>query len=195
VGAFDGRTIGWALCGSHHTVGLVLPVMRRLRRDGAEVIPVVSETLLTTATRHGTPEEWWRRITEAAGREPLTTIPEVEPFGPQRTLDALVIAPCTGSTLARLANAITDSAPLMAAKAQLRNGRPVVLAISTNDGLGLNAANLARLLVTRHVYFVPFGQDSPQAKPTSLVAHFELCPETVLAALEGRQLQPILQPW
>jgi dipicolinate synthase subunit B len=188
-------TLGWALCGSHHTLGTVLPVMERMRREGAEIVPILSETLRTTVTRHGTPEEWWSRIAEAAGRPPLTTIPEVEPFGPAGTLDALLIAPCTGATLAKLALAITDSAPLMAAKAQLRNDRPVVVALSTNDALGLNARNLATLLVCRQVYFVPFGQDAPHAKPHSLVAHFELCPETVAAALEGRQLQPLLRPW
>jgi dipicolinate synthase subunit B len=195
MGRFDGRTVGWALCGSHHTVGLVLPRIREARAEGATVIPILSETLLSTATRHGSPAEWWAAVTDAAGRQPLTSIPEVEPFGPERTLDVLLVAPCTGTSLARLAQAITDSAPLMAAKAQLRNGRPVVLGISTNDGLGLNAANLARLLVARHVYFVPFGQDSPQAKPASLVAHWDLCLAAALAALEGRQLQPLLQAW
>ena len=192
---FEDRTIGWGLCGSHHTLQLVLPVMRRMRQAGATIIPVLSDTLLHTATAHGTPEAWWAAVTEAAGREPLTTIPEVEPFGPQRTLDCLVVAPCTGNSLAKLANALTDSAPLMAAKAQLRNNRPVVVGISTNDALGLNAQNLARLLVARNVYFVPFGQDSPQTKPTSLVSHFDLCPQSVQAALQGRQLQPLLQPW
>lgn len=187
-----GRTIGWALCGSHHTVGGVLPVMARVRESGAVVLPILSETLRTTATRHGTPEQWWQRIAAAAGREPLTTIPEVEPFGPQHTLDVLLIAPCTGNTLARLAHAFTDSAPLMAAKAQLRNGRPVVLGITTNDALGLNAGNLARLLTVRHIYFVPFGQDAPHTKPASLVADFRLCPAAAAAALEGRQLQPLL---
>ncbi len=193
--ALAGRTIGWALCGSHHTVAQVLPVMAQLRQAGAAIIPVLSETLLHTATRHGTPDSWWTSVTGAAGREPLTTIPEVEPFGPQRALDCLLLAPCTGNSLAKLANAVTDSAPLMAAKAQLRNGGPVVVGLTTNDALGLNAANLGRLLVARGVYFVPFGQDSPQTKPTSLVSHFDLCPAAVLAALQGRQLQPLLQPW
>lgn len=195
MASLAGVTLGWALCGSHHTLQQVLPVMAEARRDGAEIIPILSDTLRTTATRHGTPEDWWAAVQRASGREPLTTIPEVEPFGPGRTLDALLIAPCTGNTLARLAGALSDSAPLMAAKAQWRNERPVILAISTNDALGLNARNLATLLVSRHVYFVPFGQDSPHSKPRSLVAHFELCPETVRAALEGRQLQPLLRAW
>lgn len=195
MAAFEGRTIGWALCGSHHTLPLVLPVMRQIRQDGAEIIPILSQTLLTTSTRHGTPDQRWNEVSEAAGRPPLTTIPEVEPFGPQRSLDALLIAPCTGNTLAKLANALSDSAPLMAAKAQLRNGRPVVLAITTNDALGLNAVNLARLIAAKGIYFVPFGQDSPTAKPTSLVSHFDLCGPATLAALQGRQLQPVLQAW
>ncbi len=195
MGALHGITLGWAICGSHHTLRQVLSVMAAVRNEGAEIIPVVSQTLTTTPTRHGTPEAWRESIERAAGRPPLTTIPEVEPFGPDRSLDALLIAPCTGNTLAKFAAAVTDSAPLMAAKAQLRNDRPVVLGITTNDALGLNARNLATLLVCRNVYFVPFGQDSPHAKPRSLVAHFELCGETVTAALEGRQLQPLLRGW
>jgi dipicolinate synthase subunit B len=193
--ALQGVTLGWALCASHHTLRQVLAVMAAVREEGAEIIPVVSEALATTATRHGSPEAWWEAIERTAGRTPLTTIPDVEPFGPDRTLDALLIAPCTGNTLAKLAMAVTDSAPLMAAKAQLRNDRPVVLGITTNDALGLNARNLATLLVCRNIYFVPFGQDSPHVKPRSLVAHFELCGETVAAALEGRQLQPLLRGW
>lgn len=188
-------TLGWALCGSHHTVAQILPLMAAVRRDGVDIIPIVSDTLVSTVTQHGRPEEWMERIAEAAGRPPLRTIPEVEPFGPNRTLDALLIAPCTGNTLARLAHAMTDSAPLMAAKAQLRNNRPVVLGITTNDGLGLNARNIALLLTCKNVYFVPFGQDNPLEKPSSLTAHFELCAATVAAALQGRQLQPLLRPW
>lgn len=190
-----GRTLGWALCGSHHTVPLVLPVMRRMREAGLTIIPVLSESLLHTTTVHNTPDSCVSAVAEAAGQTPLTTIPEVEPFGPKRTLDCLLLCPCTGNSLAKFANAVTDSAPLMAAKAQLRNGGPVVVGLSTNDALGLNAQNLARLLAARGVYFVPFGQDSPQTKPTSLLSHFDLCPQAVQAALGGRQLQPLLQPW
>ncbi len=191
----QGKTIGWAFCGSHHTMPLILTVVRAVCEEGAEVIPVLSETLATTTTKHGRPEDWTHALIALTGREPLTRIPEVEPFGPNKTCDAVVVAPCTGNTLARFANAITDSAPLMACKAQLRNSRPVIISLSTNDGLGLNAHNLAVLLNTRHVYFVPFGQDGPQSKPNSLAAHPDLVTETVLAALEGRQLQPILRAW
>ena len=187
-----GRRIGFALCASHHNLERVLGWVARLAEEGADVYPIVSHSVATVATRHGTPEQWLGRLEEVTGRRPWRTIPDVEPIGPGKLLDALVIAPCTGTTLAKLANGFSDSAVLMAAKAQLRNQRPVVLAISTNDGLGLNARNLATLLNTRHVYFVPFGQDNPAEKPNSLTARFALIPATVAAALDGRQLQPLL---
>ncbi len=190
----QGATVGWALCGSHHTLGRVLPVLEEVART-ATVIPVISPTIASTQTQYGDPAQWMGRITAAAGRPPLGSIPEVEPFGPGRVLDVLIIAPCTGTSLAKMANAISDTPPLMAAKAQLRNGRPVVLGITTNDALGLNARNLGVLLSARNVFFVPFGQDNPAEKPTSLVAHFELCAETMVAALAGHQLQPLLRPW
>ncbi len=194
-GSLRGKTLGWALSASHHTLPLILPVMRQAVAAGAEVIPIVSHTVTSTPTKHGTPEDWLGGLRAITGREPLRQIPEVEPFGPDRTCDCVLIAPMTGNTMARFANAITDSAPLMAAKAQLRNGGPVVLSITTNDALGLNARNLAALLNTRNVYFVPFGQDSPGSKPNSLVAHLDLLLPAVEAALAGRQLQPLLQPW
>ena len=192
---FAGKTIGWGFCGSHHSMPLILPYVRKARDEGAEIIPVVSRTLATTETKHGRPEDWLGALEEVTGRRPLLEIPEVEPFGPDRICDLVMLAPCTGSSLARFANAITDSAPLMAAKSQLRNGRPVLVSITTNDALGLNAKNLATLLNMRNVYFVPFGQDSPQSKPTSLVAHLDLLIRAMEAALEGRQLQPLLQAW
>jgi dipicolinate synthase subunit B len=191
----DGKTIGWGFSGSHHTMPLILPVVGEACRRGARVLPVLSATLASTTTRHGRPEDWIVALEEITGCTPLTQIPEVEPFGPGRTCDVVVLAPCTGNSLARLANAITDSAPLMACKSQLRNRRPVVVAVSTNDGLGLNAKNLAVLLNTRDVYLVPFGQDNPTAKPNSLASHLDLLLETVECALDGRQLQPVLRPW
>ena len=187
--------VGLAIGGSHCNMNRALSTMRELVDAGADLTPILSGALMRDSTRFGTPEDWWGAVSRITGKEPLTAIPEVEPFGPQRTLDVLLIAPCTGNTLAKLANAVTDSAPLMAAKAQLRNGRPVVVGLTTNDALGLNAQNLARLLVAKNIYFVPFGQDSPHTKPTSLVSHFDLCPDAVLAALEGRQLQPLLRSW
>ncbi|MBX6378137.1 MAG: dipicolinate synthase subunit B [Clostridia bacterium] len=191
----EGRTVGFALAGSHCTLEEIFGPLRQLRQMGATIVPIISHTVDTVTTRFGSPEDWKRGLREISGREPLCTIPEVEPLGPQRALDCVVVAPCTGNTMARIANALTDTPVVMAVKATLRNQRPVVLAISTNDGLGLNAHNLAKLLNAKNVYFVPFGQDNPQAKPNSLVAHFDLLVPTVLAALEGRQYQPLLVPW
>ncbi|CAM3388641.1 dipicolinate synthase subunit B [Hydrogenibacillus schlegelii] len=187
-----GKTIGFGITGSHCTYAEVLGPMEALVRLGARVIPVATHTVLTTDTRFGKADDWVARLEAITGERIRGSIPEVEPFGPKRTLDAFVISPMTGNTLARFANAITDSPVLMAAKATLRNGRPVILAVSTNDGLGLNAQNIAKLLVARNVYFVPFGQDDPLGKPTSLVARMDLLVPAVAAALEGRQLQPLL---
>jgi dipicolinate synthase subunit B len=187
-----GRTIGFALAGSHCTLAQALDPMVRLKEEGADVVPILSHTVATVASRFGTPEEWIQGIREVSGKEPLKTIPEVEPIGPQKLLDALVICPCTGNTMAKLANAITDSPVLMAAKAELRNRRPVVLAIATNDALGLNARNLGTLLNTKNVYFVPFGQDNPMVKPNSVESDLSRLVDTVCEALEGRQLQPLL---
>jgi len=159
---------------------------------GAEVVPVVSHSVMTTDTRFGTAEQWQRELKEITGNDIIGSIVEAEPLGPSKRFDLMVIAPCTGNTTSKLANAITDSAVLMAAKAQMRNGRPLVLAISTNDGLGLNAANIAKLLVTKNIYFVPFGQDNPHQKPNSLVARMDLLLETCEAALQGKQIQPLL---
>jgi dipicolinate synthase subunit B len=189
---FKGLTIGFGLTGSHCTHDEVLPQIEKLVEYGAKVIPIVSYTVANVDSRFGTAAHWLERITEICQQNPWTTVQETEPIGPQKLLDCLVIAPCTGNTLARLANAITDGPVLMAAKAQMRNHRPVVLAISTNDALGLNAANIAKLLVTKDIYFVPFGQDHPTGKPKSMVSRMELIPETCLEAIKGRQLQPLL---
>lgn len=189
---WDGLTVGYALSGSHCTFAEVMPEIKRFVDAGANVVPIVSQTLVTTDTRFGTAKQWQEQLKGITGNEIISTIVQAEPLGPSKLLDVLVIAPCTGNTTSRLANAITDSAVLMAAKAQMRNGRPVVLAISTNDGLGLNAANIAKLLVAKHIYFVPFGQDNPLEKPNSLVARMELVMEACEAALQGKQLQPLL---
>jgi dipicolinate synthase subunit B len=189
---WNGITVGYALSGSHCTFAEVMPQIKRFVDAGANVVPIVSQTLITTDTRFGTAKEWQEQLTGITGNEIISTIVQAEPLGPSLLLDVLVIAPCTGNTTSRLANAITDSAVLMAAKAQMRNSRPVVLGISTNDGLGLNAANIAKLLVAKHIYFVPFGQDNPVQKPNSLVAKMDLIMEACEAALNGKQLQPIL---
>lgn len=191
----SGKTIGFALAGSHCTLDGVFASLGQLRDEGAEIVPIISATVATVETRFGAPGRWGWLLKEATGRDPLCTIPEVEPLGPAKTLDLIVVAPCTGNTLARIASGITDSSVTMAVKSTLRNQRPVVLAISTNDGLGLNAQNWALLLNAKNVYFVPFGQDNPLEKPNSLVARLDLLLPTVLAALAGKQHQPLLITW
>lgn len=186
------KCVGFALTGSHCNLAAVMPALADLVGCGAEVVPIFSEAVATTDTKYGLAAEWTERVRSLTGRSPITTIPEAEPIGPQGLLDVLVICPCTGNTLAKLAGAITDGVVPMAAKAQLRNGRPVVVAVSTNDGLGLNARNLGLLLAVKNVYFVPFGQDNPEAKPNSIIADFGRVAATVEAALEGRQIQPLL---
>ncbi|CAH0119865.1 MULTISPECIES: dipicolinate synthase subunit B [unclassified Paenibacillus] len=189
---WEGKTVGYALSGSHCTFAEVMPQIQKFVDSGAKVIPIVTNTIMTTDTRFGTSESWQKQLKEITGNDIISSIVEAEPLGPSKLLDVMVIAPCTGNTTSKLANAMTDSAVLMAAKAQMRNQRPLVLAISTNDGLGLNAANIAKLLITKHIYFVPFGQDAPHNKPNSLVARMDLIHDTCAAALEGKQLQPML---
>jgi len=187
-----GKTVGFGLTASHCTYEEVFPQIERFVQQNINVIPIVSYSMQTTDTKFGRAEDWLNRLRQITGHELITNIVEAEPLGPQKKLDVMVIAPCTGNTLSKLANAITDGPVLMAAKATLRNRRPVVVAISTNDALGLNAANLAKLLTAKHIYFVPFGQDAPEQKPTSLVAKMDLLLETCEAALDGVQLQPML---
>ena len=184
--------IGFAVCGSFCTHAKVLEALRQLTEQYERVIPIASETAAGTDTRFGTSEELLRTMEELTGREVLRTIPAVEPIGPKKLLDALVIAPATGNTIAKLAAGVTDTAVTMAAKAHLRNGRPVILAVASNDGLAAGAKCIGELLVRKHYYFVPFGQDNARGKPCSLIADFTQIPETVDAALKGEQLQPIL---
>lgn len=189
---WQGKTVGFALTGSHCTFEEVMPQIQRFVDSGAKVIPIASNTLMTTDTRFGTSQEWQKQLKDITGNDIISTIVDAEPLGPTKLLDVLVIAPCTGNTTSKLANALTESPVLMAAKAQMRNLKPLVIAISTNDGLGLNAANIAKLLVTKNIYFVPFGQDAPEVKANSLVSRMDLIQETCEAALQGRQLQPLL---
>ena len=184
-------TIGFAMCGSFCTFSQVFPVMEELAKIH-RVIPIFSGQACTIDSRFGTAESHLTRATEICGREPICTIPQAEPIGPKKMLDALVIAPCTGNTLAKLAHSIADTPVTMAAKSHLRNGRPVVVAISTNDALAGAAENIGRLLVRKHYYFVPFGQDDALQKPTSIVADFRQIPQTLAMALEGKQIQPLL---
>ncbi|EJW15547.1 dipicolinate synthase subunit B [Paenibacillus alvei] len=189
---FTGKTVGYAVTGSHCTLEEIMPQVKRFVDAGARVIPIASQAVMTTDTRFGASDHWQKQLKEITGNDIISTIVDAEPLGPSKLLDVMVIAPCTGNTTSKLANAMTESPVLMAAKAQMRNQRPLVLAISTNDGLGLNAANIAKLLVAKNIYFVPFGQDNPKQKPNSLVARMDLVPEACYAALEGRQLQPVL---
>lgn len=188
----QGVRIGFALTGSHCTMDEVLVEIERLKNAGAEVFPVVSYSVDSTDSRFGTAAALKQKLRQIAGREVINTIVSAEPVGPEKMFDVLVVAPCTGNTIAKLANAITDTPVLMAIKAHLRNQRPVVLAVSTNDGLGLNAKNIGLLLNTKHVYMVPFGQDSPAGKPNSLKARMDLVYDTVLLALQGKQIQPVI---
>ncbi|KUO52265.1 MAG: dipicolinate synthase subunit B [Desulfitibacter sp. BRH_c19] len=187
-----GLNIGFAVTGSFCTLEQTMPYIKTLIDEGAKVMPIMSPTAFQNDTKFGKAEFWRKTMEQITSNKIITTIADAEPIGPQKILDILIIAPCTGNTLAKLANGITDTAVLMATKAQLRNERPVVIAISTNDGLSMNARNLGILLNSRNIYLVPFGQDNPKSKARSIVAHFPFIKDTVLEALEGRQIQPIL---
>jgi len=189
---FNNKKLGFALTGSHCTLDMAMKAMQTLVKEGADVTTIISYSVDKMDTRFGKAEYWKSRIREITGKEPLRTIPEVEPIGPNNLFDCLIIAPCTGNTLAKLANGITDTPVLMAAKAHLRNLKPLVIAISTNDGLGINAKNIGIVSSIKHIYLVPFRQDDPIRKPNSLVARMEMIPETVLQACEGKQIQPVL---
>jgi dipicolinate synthase subunit B len=179
------------MCGSFCTFHQVFPIMEALAKEH-EVIPIFSPTSYTTDSPFGTAQAHIRRAAEICSTDPLYTIAQVEPIGPKKLLDALVIAPCTGNTLAKLSHGIADTSVTMATKSHLRNGRPVIIAVSTNDALGVAAENIGRLMARQHIYFVPFGQDDCVRKPTSMVADFTKIPEALASAMEGRQLQPIL---
>ena len=183
--------IGFGVCGSFCTFSKAIPVMEQLAQKH-EVTPIFSQTAYALDTRFGTAQEHIEKVESFCRGRVLHTIAEVEPFGPKKTLDALVIAPCTGNTLAKLAHGIADTPVTMAAKSHLRNGRPVILAVSTNDGLAGAMENIGRLMNRKHFYFVPFGQDDPIGKPTSLVASFEKIPQALEMALNAQQIQPIL---
>ena len=183
--------IGFAMCGSFCTFSSVFPAMEALAAEHT-VIPIFSPIACTADSRFGDHRDHIAYAERICGRSILRTIEQVEPIGPKKLLDALVIAPCTGNTLAKLAHSIADTPVTMAAKSHLRNGRPVIVAVSTNDALSGAAENIGKLLARKHYYFVPFGQDDPTKKPTSMVADFMKIPQTLAAAMEGRQIQPIL---
>lgn len=189
---FQNMRLGFALTGSHCTLRKALEVMKVIVHEGADVTPIISYSVDNVDTRFGKPEEWKARLKEITGKDPLRTIPEAETIGPKKMFDCLVIAPCTGNTLAKMANGITDTPVLMAAKAHLRNLSPLVIAVATNDGLGANAKNIGCLLSTKNIYLVPFGQDNPMKKSNSIVACMDKVPETILQACDGKQIQPLL---
>ena len=183
--------IGFAMCGSFCTYSKVFPMMQSLAEQH-KVIPIFSDVSYATDTRFGQAQDFVAFAERICNRNVLHTISQVEPIGPKHLLDALVIAPCTGNTLAKLAHGIADGPVTMAAKSHLRNGKPVIIAVSTNDALGAAAENIGRLLARKHFYFVPFCQDDAQDKPTSMVADFTRIPDALEAALSGKQLQPVI---
>lgn len=187
-----GKRIGVGITGSHCTYAEVVPQIEALIKEGANVIPIVTFTVKNTNTRFGKGMDWVAKVEEITGRKVIDSIVGAEPLGPRMPLDCMVIAPMTGASMSKFANALNDSAVLMAAKATLRNLSPVVLGISTNDGLGLSGVNIMKLMATKNIYFIPFGQDDPQKKPNSLVSRMSSLIETVEAALDGKQLQPVL---
>ena len=183
--------IGYALCGSFCTLSKSVEVLTSLREAGYEILPIMSEITATTDTRFGSAADFMQRIEAVCGRNIVRTIPEAEPLGPSIPLEALLICPCTGNTLAKIANGITDTPVCMAAKAHLRSDRPLVITLASNDALSANLRNIGTLLSRKNVYFTPLRQDDPISKPHSLVADFSLGPAALAAALEGRQLRPL----
>ena len=180
------------MCGSFCTHAKAIAVLEQARARWQNVVPIVSECTAATDTRFGTAHDLMREMERICDHRVISTVKGAEPIGPQKLLDLLILCPCTGNTLGKLAAGITDTSVTMAAKAHLRNGRPLLIAPSTNDGLSASAAAIGALLNRKYIYFVPFGQDDPLGKPTSLTADFDLVCEAAQAALEGRQLQPLL---
>lgn len=190
-----GKKIGIALTGSFCTFDKMFQELQKLKDAGADICPIMSDASQTIESRFGKPDIYITKIKEITGKDPIVSIPGAEPIGPKAYLDALAILSCTGNTAAKLANGITDTPVLMAAKAHMRNNKPLVISISTNDGLGMNLKNIGLLCNSKNIYFVPFGQDNYQTKPNSLVAHVELLIPTLEMALEHKQYQPILKDY
>lgn len=186
------KTVGFAICGSFCTHAKAIEALEQVKARFERVVPIVSEVVADTDTRFGKAHDLMREMERICDHRVIATVKGAEPIGPQKLLDLLIIAPCTGNTLGKLAAGVTDTSVTMAAKAHLRNCRPLVIAPSTNDGLAASAASIGALLPRKYIYFVPFGQDDFEKKPTSLVADFSQVAQAAQAALEGRQLQPIL---
>jgi len=192
---WEGVNVGFGFTGSFCTYEKVMPAMEELIREKANVIPVFSDATATMDTRFGKAKDWKARVEELTGKEIIRTIVDAEPIGPKGLVDLMIIAPCSGNSMAKLANGITDDPVLMAAKAHLRNDRPVLLGIATNDGLGNNAKNLAYLLNAQNIFLVPFGQDDPYRKVNSLVSHMDLILPAGECTLQGEQMQPVIQSY
>ena len=190
-----GKKVGIALTGSFCTFEKMFLELQKLVNAGADIYPIMSDASQTIESRFGNPDIYVTKIKEFTGKNPIVSIQEAEPIGPKSYLDILAILPCTGNTAAKLANGITDSPVLMAAKAHMRNNKPLVISISTNDGLGMNLKNIGMLCNTKNIYFVPFGQDDYIKKPNSLVAHTDLLIPTLEMALEHKQYQPMLKDY
>lgn len=190
--SLKGKRVGVALTGSFCTYEKVFQELKKLTNEGALVQTIFSDAAGTIDSRFGKAEDFIKKAEEITRQKPMRTIPEAEPIGPDSLLDILVLFPCTGNTIAKLANGITDTPALMAAKAHLRNNKPLLISISTNDALGMNMKNIGLLLNAKNIYFVPFGQDNPEKKPNSMIAHTELLIPSLEAALHGRQYQPII---
>ena len=186
-------TVGFAMCGSYCTFDSAIKALEEICRQYKTVVPIMSENAYSTNSRFGSAAGFREQVERlCGGKKIIASVAEAEPIGPKALLDILVVAPCTGNTLAKIAHGVTDTAVTMAAKAHLRNNRPLLIAISTNDALSTGAANLGSLLARKNVYFVPFYQDDPVNKPTSLIADLDKLPGAIEAALEGRQTQPLL---
>ncbi len=190
---FSGYHIGYGITGSFCTFAQSRKAVHRLKEMGAQITPIFSYQTQTTDTRFGSAKEFVEGICEITESEGIRTITEAEPIGPNNYLDIMVIAPCTGNTAAKLCAGIVDTPVLMAAKAHMRNGKPLVIAISTNDALGMNFKTIGQLMNMKNIYFVPFGQDNPKSKPNSMIANLELLPDTIEMALRGKQIQPIIK--
>ena len=188
----EGKKIGLAITGSFCTFSKMEEAVTALMAEGASIYPIISTNVQTTDSRFGDTTEFISHISDLTGNPPILKLEDAEPIGPQGYLDILLIAPCTGNTLAKLANGITDTPVLMAAKAHLRNSKPLVISISTNDALGINFKNIGQLFNIKNIYFVPFGQDNAIKKPNSMIARTDQIVRTLGEALEGKQIQPVI---
>lgn len=193
--SLSGKKIGIAFTGSFCTYARIFEALEALQKEGAVIQTIFSDSAQSIDSRFGTAESFLKRSEEITGIPPILTIKDAEPIGPKSLLDLLVIFPCTGNTLAKLANGITDTPVLMAAKAHLRNDKPLLLSVSTNDALGLNMKNIGLLINAKNIFFIPFGQDNPVKKPTSLISHPELLIPSIESALNKQQIQPLIKAW